>query len=90
MADAPAGVDLRQLLITLQQQGGSDLHLKLGRPPMLRVHGDLVPVTHPPLTAADLKGIAEQVMAPRHKKEFEEMRDVDFAIGLQGVGRFRV
>lgn len=90
MADAPAGIDLRQLLLTLQQQGGSDCHLKLGRPPMLRVHGDLVPVAHPPLTVADLKGIADQVMAPRHRKEFEEVRDVDFAISLQGVGRFRV
>ncbi len=90
MAEPGSGFDLRPLLVTLLQQGGSDLHLKLGRPPMLRVHGELVPVSRPPMTADELKSIAEQIMAPRHRTEFEELRDVDFAIGIQGVGRFRV
>ena len=70
---------------------GSDLLLKVGRKPTIRVAGDLEQVEElPPLTPQDLKALAEQIMQPRQLKEFMETKEADFAIGVPGVGRFRV
>ncbi|MFQ6046535.1 MAG: type IV pilus twitching motility protein PilT [Gemmatimonadales bacterium] len=71
------------------QAGGSDLHLKVGRPPTIRVAGDLQAVNQAPLKPEELKGLAEQLMTPRQVKEFAEHKEADFAIGVPGVGRFR-
>jgi len=69
---------------------GSDLLLKVGRAPTVRVAGELEQMDMPPLTPADLKALAEQIMQPRQLKEFMETKEADFAIGVPGVGRFRV
>jgi twitching motility protein PilT len=71
------------------KQGGSDLHLKVGRPPTIRVAGDLLQLQQQPLKPEELKGLAEQIMTPRQVKEFAEHKEADFAIGVPGVGRFR-
>ena len=72
------------------KQNASDLHLKVGRPPTLRVNGELVPLNFPPLRPEDLKSIAEQTMPPKQIKEFSENKEADFALGVPGIGRFRV
>jgi twitching motility protein PilT len=73
------------------EQVGSDLLLKVGRPPTVRVAGELVPMPNMvPLTPQDLKLLAEHLMQPRQLKEFMETKEADFAIGVPGVGRFRV
>ena len=72
------------------KQGASDLHLKVGRPPTLRINGELVPLNFPPLRPEDLKSIAEQTMPPKQIKEFSEQKEADFALGVPGIGRFRV
>jgi twitching motility protein PilT len=73
------------------EQKGSDLLLKVGRPPTVRVAGELVPLANQtPLTPQDLKALAENLMQPRQLKEFMETKESDFAIGVPGVGRFRV
>ena len=69
--------------------GGSDLHLKVGRPPTVRVTGDLAQLQQQPLKPEDLKSLAEQIMTPRQVKEFADHKEADFAIGVPGVGRFR-
>ena len=69
---------------------GSDLLLKVGRAPTVRVAGELEQMEMPPLTPADLKALAEQIMQPRQLKELMETKEADFAIGVPGVGRFRV
>jgi len=71
------------------QQNASDLLLKVGRPPTIRVNGDLQALEMPPLKPEDLKLLAEQIMTPRQVKEFSERKEADFAIGVPGVGRFR-
>ena len=81
--------NFKAVLQQLVQRGASDLHLKVGRPPTLRLHGDLVPLDHPALRPEDLKGLAEQLMTPRQVKEFTENKECDFAIGVPGIGRFR-
>jgi twitching motility protein PilT len=70
-------------------RGGSDLHLKVGRPPTIRVAGDLYQLEQSPVKPEELKALAEQIMTPRQVKEFAEHKEADFAIGVPGIGRFR-
>ncbi len=81
--------DFKDAITQLVQRNGSDLHLKVGRPPMVRVTGDLVPLDQAPLKPEQLKALAEQIMTPRQVKEFAELKEADFAIGVPGLGRFR-
>ena len=78
------------VLQTMAQQGGSDLHLKIGRPPTMRLNGELVAMDLPALKPEDLRSIGEQIIPPKQRREFDESKDADFAIGVPGVGRFRV
>jgi twitching motility protein PilT len=82
--------NFKAVLQRMIQHGASDLHLKVGRPPILRIDGELSMVDLPPLRPEDLKVLAEQIMTPRQVKEFAEHREADFAIGVPGIGRFRV
>src|SRR5256885_7012388 len=81
--------NFKAVLQQLVQRNASDLHLKVGRPPTLRLHGDLVHLDMPALKPAALKGLAEQLMTPRQVKEFPDNKECDFAIGVPGIGRFR-
>ncbi len=95
MADATAaGANLppfnfKQAISNMVQRNGSDLLLKVGRQPTIRLNGDLTPLDMQPLKPEDLKLLAEQIMTPRQVKEFAEKKEADFAIGVPGVGRFR-
>lgn len=91
MADAPPAVpfNFKQAIAEMVRRNGSDLLLKVGRPPTVRVNGDLTGLDFPPLRPEDLKALAEQIMTPRQVKEFAEKKEADFAIGVPGVGRFR-
>ena len=87
---ATAPFNFKGILQEMIRQGASDLHLKVGRPPTLRLHGDLTELSVPAMRPEDLKSLAEQVMSARQVKEFAEHREADFAIGVPGIGRFRV
>jgi twitching motility protein PilT len=92
---APAGTpappyNYKTVLQAMVQRGASDLHLKVGRPPTLRIDGELAPLDMPPLTPQDLKSIGDQIVPPKQKREFDADREADFAIGVPGIGRFRV
>jgi len=77
---------IRQMI----EKSGSDLLLKVGRPPTVRVAGDLVSLEMTPLSPQDLKALAEYTMPSRQLKEFAESKEADFALGVPGIGRFRV
>ncbi|HZS59513.1 MAG TPA: type IV pilus twitching motility protein PilT [Gemmatimonadaceae bacterium] len=87
---APAVFNFKAILQEMVKQNASDLHLKVGRPPTLRVQGELAPLAAAAMRPEDLKSLAEQVMSPRQVKEFAENKEADFAIGVPGIGRFRV
>ena len=92
-AASPTGgvtFDYKGVLQRMIQMHASDLHLKVGRPPTLRIDGQMVTTEGPPLKQDDLRSIAEQVMGPRNIKEFAELKESDFALAVPGVGRFRV
>jgi twitching motility protein PilT len=94
MADTPAApgsaLDYRAVLQQMVQKNASDLHLKVGRPPTLRIDGEMASLEMPPLKPEDLKALAEAIMAPKNLQEFSEYKESDFAFGVPGVGRFRV
>jgi len=87
---APSTAFFQKAIKSMVEKKGSDLLLKVGRGPTVRVAGELEQLDMPPLTPADLKALAEQIMQPRQLKEFMETKEADFAIGVPGVGRFRV
>src|SRR5678816_1228271 len=69
----------------------SDLHLKVGNYPYVRVNGELVPLVETKrLTAEDTLGIALGMMSNRQKQKFKENAELDMAYGVAGLGRFRV
>lgn len=78
-----------QFLKLLVQQGGSDLHLSCGSPPVLRVDGELQRVRFRDLTTTDLKALLLEIMTPLQREEFATGRDLDFAYELEGSARFR-
>jgi twitching motility protein PilT len=82
--------DYKSVLQHMIQANASDLHLKVGRPPTLRVDGHMVSLELPPLKQEDLRSLAEQIMAPKNIKEFSEQKESDFALAVPGIGRFRV
>jgi twitching motility protein PilT len=69
----------------------SDLHLKVGNVPHLRVDGELVPLTDQPrIIAEDMLNMAFSMMSNRQKQKFKENAELDMAYGVAGLGRFRV
>jgi twitching motility protein PilT len=82
--------NFKAILQEMIKQNASDLHLKVGRPPTLRVNGELASLDLPAMRPEDLKSLAEQLMTPKQVKEFAENKEADFAIGVPGIGRFRV
>src|SRR5271166_4746854 len=72
--------NFKAILQEMIRQNASDLHLKVGRPPTIRVQGQLAPLPHAAMRPEDLKSLAEQVMSPRQVKEFAENKEADFAI----------
>jgi FixJ family two-component response regulator len=85
-----ASVKLDDILGELVMKGGSDLHLKVGRPPLFRVTGDLLPSEMPELTEADMQGILEQLLGRGGFKQLEENFESDSSYQLPGMARFRV
>jgi twitching motility protein PilT len=92
-APAPAhagSINFKLVLQEMVRRNASDLHLKVGRPPTIRVDGELEPLDQAALKPEDLKTLAEQLMTARQVKQFAEEKECDFAIGVPGIGRFRV
>src|SRR5712675_3607046 len=82
-------ITLHQLLKTLVEQGGTDLHVTTNSPPQIRVDGNLVPLQLPPLTAPETKALAYSVLTDQQKHRFEENLELDFSFGVRGLSRFR-
>jgi twitching motility protein PilT len=86
-----AEVPLDEVLLYLLEKGGSDLHLSVNAPPMIRVHGELEAVPgYRPLTARQLQETIYTILTERQKQRFEERKELDLAYELPGAARFRV
>jgi len=89
-ADAATRLDMRALLERVVEADASDLHLAVGRPPILRVRGELQALGEEPLTDADVRMLLYSIMSARQRQTYELEREVDFALQLDSGRRFRV
>jgi twitching motility protein PilT len=81
---------VNDLLRIAVEAGASDLHLKVGSYPMLRVRGALVPATEEKrLDHEDLVAMSAAVMSASQRQRFKESQEIDLAYGVPGLGRFR-
>ena len=84
-------VAVDHLLALMTDQKASDLHLTVGIPPVLRINGELKPVADlPPLSPQDTHALSQGLMSEKQMGKFERNREIDFALSLKRLGRFRV
>ncbi len=81
---------LGELLKALVQSSSSDLHLRVGEPPVFRTHGEMKRQGTPPLSSEQLEMMLLSVMPERNRGEWKETGDSDFAYEIAGLARFRV
>ena len=84
-----AAYDIKKLLQSVVTHGASDLHLVSRTEPQIRLDGVLKPVKLPALTGEDIEEMAYSLITEKQKKHFEEHDELDFALLLPGIGRFR-
>jgi pilus retraction protein PilT len=89
-ASTPTTLDMRALLAHVVAEGASDLHLAVGRPPILRIAGELRPLGTEPLGEADVRMLLHSILSSRQRQTYELEREVDFALQLEDGRRFRV
>ena len=81
--------NLQELLKGMIDRGASDLHITTGIPPMIRLHGHMVPLGTYPLTPAETKSMAYSILTEAQKQKFEDQWELDLSFGVKGLSRFR-
>jgi twitching motility protein PilT len=81
--------DIIEFLAVTVERGGSDLHICVGSPPMVRIHGDLVPISDQMLDADACRELIYSIFTENQRARFEETWELDFALMVKGLGRFR-
>ncbi len=84
-----SNLNLKKLLQSVVVHKASDLHLISKKEPLLRLSGKLRPINMPKLTGEDIEEMCYALLTEKQKKKFEEDLELDFALELEGVGRFR-
>ena len=74
----------------MRDNEASDCHISPQYPPMVRLHGDIISLNAPPLTADQAGALIYEILTPEQIKEFEERWELDCAYDYKGVARFRV
>ena len=90
MFERASTLDLDAALVQLIEKGGSDLHLTVGVPPTIRVHGELQPLDQPVLAAGDIQQSIYALLTQRQREQFENELELDLSYSIPGRARFRV
>jgi len=90
MSPGPPLSRIDRFLQMMRDRGASDLHLSVGRPPMLRVSGELEHIRYRVLDDQHVRSMLEPITPPERWRQFMNTGDTDFAYELTGVARFRV
>ena len=86
-----SATEMQRLLRKMMEAGASDIHMLVGRPPLLRTRGELVPMDEPPLTRESSEAIIGGILSAGQKDRIHENLDLDLAYELpDGAARFRV
>jgi twitching motility protein PilT len=83
-------MDPAELLRYAVERRASDVHIKAGNVPFIRVDGELLPTPFPEVGPTDARQLADALMPPHKAEEFARTREADFAYTMEGLGRFRV
>lgn len=83
-------MEITELLMFTQKNRGSDLHITAKSPPIIRIHGDMVPMKLPPLSADDIKNLIYSIMTEQQRSDYERDLELDFSISFSNNMRFRV
>jgi twitching motility protein PilT len=86
---AQARATLDALLRSMVASGASDLHLRCGEPPIIRLHGEMARMDQASLEPTELEAMLRSIMPERNRVEFGETNDTDYAYEIEGVARFR-
>jgi len=82
-------MNIKKILEMMIAQNGSDLHLKAGLQPAIRVDGKIKHLDFQRPSPKDMEAIADQILTPAQKDKFRRTKEVDFAFGVAGLARFR-
>ncbi|HEX7382229.1 MAG TPA: PilT/PilU family type 4a pilus ATPase [Nevskiaceae bacterium] len=82
--------DLQPYLQLAVTKKASDLYFSANAPAMIRVEGEMSPITRTPLPAGTVQDLIHGILTPEQREELERHREVDFALSASGLGRFRV
>jgi twitching motility protein PilT len=82
-------MNIKVLLEKMIELGASDLHIKVGIPPVFRINGKLERSSFPAPGPKEVEEVARQILTPLQREKFESTREVDFAFGVTGLARFR-
>ena len=77
------------LIRALLKYGASDLHMRIDRPPLYRIHGKLVAAKMKPFTLRSLEGIITGILSAKQQVDLDRKRNVDVSFQVRGMGRFR-
>ena len=80
---------LDQFLSVIVKHGGSDLHIGVGQPPKMRMHGDIMPIRADPVTHEEATRMMSEICGPHNWEIFEQRGDLDFAYEMDEASRFR-
>jgi len=81
---------MHELLRLVVERRASDLHIKAGNRPMLRVDGTLAPASDEPLSDDQVRGLIAEILTPEQLEVFHRKLELDLAYSIPGVSRYRV
>lgn len=82
--------EIDKLFKYMIEHKGSDLHLSAGSPPIIRTHGEMVKVEHPPLNSEAVQTLVFEILNEKQKRQFIETWELDCSYQVEGLGRFRM
>ncbi len=83
-------IDIDEVLRRLVELRGSDLHLKVGRPPLMRITSDLLPSEFAAVETADMESVLVKLLGPQGFRQLTEEFECDSSYSIEGVARFRI
>jgi len=89
-AASPYFTYLTELLKNMLEKGASDLFITVGSPPALKVNGELVVFNSKPISREQAEEILRSAMNEKQQNEFRDTQECNFALSLDGIGRFRM
>ncbi|MDI6781826.1 MAG: PilT/PilU family type 4a pilus ATPase [bacterium] len=81
--------ELDDLLALMIEKGATDLHIKIGKPPIFRIKGKIVSLQGPPISTDDITRFSCSIMDEEQSKKFEKRRWIDLSYSIRGLSRFR-